>query len=454
MRLIPLLLKETTFEPFYTRALKPILESIFKEKYIGGYFEIQDDAQFGDTVRAHTGIEITTTQAYLNNNFPQFPFMTLRGKKLELDIRGGASGIHRHDSEAIRLRAQGEFLERLSVAVPIEHIKGATFDMKRMKDLLPTRAQTKKLWGIGSMQVPIEHVYYGLPRSDDFDYMQYGQPTSNGAAGHFDTRRALTSGILELIERDAFFMYWLNTLSPKKITLREETSPDALSHVLEKLKQYQVETHILDMTTDIAVPVVCVLLRAHTPDGFRIGLGTKAGFGGRDMIASALGEALGILNSAYHRKPFDVSTNQESPTPIVTQEDRYTLYTNKASGMALHFLLEHTEAIDYDAWCSVSGKVREHEALHRDTSHTLNYLIQIFKRRAQHDSRYTLHFHEYKNKLLSHFGYHVVKVFCEALYPLYLTEQYRNYAHPRIKEFLTRTHQEVFTENTSPHPFT
>ena len=77
---------------------------------------------------------------------------------------------------------------------------------------------------------------------------------SNGMAAHKNVDNAVEKAILEIIERDAILIHWINRISPNKITFRN-TTPEFVSNIREKIESIGYQLAILDLTLD-TVPVV------------------------------------------------------------------------------------------------------------------------------------------------------------------------------------------------------
>ena len=91
------------------------------------------------------------------------------------------------------------------------------------------------------------------------DSAEYGvekrirEPNTNGAAGMFTKESAILAGLEELIQRDGFLIFWLNTIPPPRID--PESIDDAeIKTIVAKIKRYNMTPTILDITTDIGLP--------------------------------------------------------------------------------------------------------------------------------------------------------------------------------------------------------
>jgi ribosomal protein S12 methylthiotransferase accessory factor len=112
-------------------------------------------------------------------------------------------------------------------------------------------------------------------------------PLSIGCAAGMSPESAMLGGLLELIERDAVALWWRGGRRGRAIALEEPALVDAAVRLVQ-LRQGCMDrrTCLLDITTDIAVPVVAALSFSTGGDGFC--LGTAA----RSSLASAAGAAL------------------------------------------------------------------------------------------------------------------------------------------------------------------
>ncbi|MFZ2189888.1 MAG: YcaO-like family protein, partial [Candidatus Magasanikiibacteriota bacterium] len=98
---------------------------------------------------------------------------------------------------------------------------------------------------------------------------------TTGIATHPVRTSALVSGVLEVIERDAYMITWLNQLSLPRIDLAELSSRNAsLGELLKICHQYGFRLHAVRLLTDAPTHAVCVILEdlSGTLPKFSIGL--------------------------------------------------------------------------------------------------------------------------------------------------------------------------------------
>ncbi len=454
------------FDSIYAKLITPILNSVFNDKYIGGIFEVNNDSFFSDAVKKLTGLEISLQSKRLNNNLPKLINTGIFGKKMNFSVHAGSTEYYSDAGKALsNIKAKGEFLERLSSIAPIDLLSQCDFSFKNVLSKTPRELSAKKLFGYGYKKVPLASVYYGLARgSKKRNGLKIAyQPTTNGGAGHFDYRTAVLSGILELIQRDAFLVHWLNTVSPQKIDIdtyleRKKSNVTAfieLYSLVKDFKKYNLEYYFLNITSDIPVPAVCCVLVSNSPTGRRISLGASAGFNTDSILLSSATEATGVMGSIYFKEPFDLGDTYEPfSNRKLGRDERMLVYLNDKNYEKFKFFIANETLITISDWMSVQGTIPDYELLNNNVKKSLSYLKGLFNARKKYNKDYEVLAYEIKNKLLKLFNYKVVRMMCPALYQLYLVEHYADQNHPRLTEFSKNKNLEKIVKlNTWPHPF-
>jgi ribosomal protein S12 methylthiotransferase accessory factor len=166
-----------------------------------------------------------------------------------------------------------EALERYSGLMPPKSSLWGTFSRLRSTALLPTdlplfsaheyaqpgfpfepfdpQRRIRWNWGYNiterrAVLVPTSAAWYG------YDDSLLGE-CSSGIAAHTSRACALANGVLELVERDAFMLHWLHKISPVKLD-PDEADPRS-RHVLDSVQEKGYTVHVLDLTTDLRIPV-------------------------------------------------------------------------------------------------------------------------------------------------------------------------------------------------------
>jgi ribosomal protein S12 methylthiotransferase accessory factor len=168
--------------------------------------------------------------------------------------------------------------------------------------------------------VPSSAAWYG------YDDGLLGE-TSNGVAAHSAYGAALLNGVLELVERDAFMIHWLNHLSPPRIAF-QDVADEFSSDLVRAVQATGYTVHLLDITTDLGIPVMLAIgIRS---DRSRPALILGAGASARRGFA--LRRALSELYAAT----FAPTALWRLPPPLKLDD--------------VHTLADHSRAYAHPAW--------------------------------------------------------------------------------------------------------
>ena len=99
-------------------------------------------------------------------------------------------------------------------------------------------------------------------------------PISTGAAAGRSLKEALYRGICEAVERDAFMITYLNKISPPIIDLTF-LKDNRIQKFLTIFNRYNLELYVLDITTNIGLPTVFVVIIDKTGIGPAVSVGAK-----------------------------------------------------------------------------------------------------------------------------------------------------------------------------------
>jgi len=114
---------------------------------------------------------------------------------------------------------------------------------------------------------------------------QYTKSTSSGAAAHSKQEKVLTHAVFEIIERDAFMIYWLNKLEMPIID--NQSVPRCLYSRILKLQNLGYILIIRNIGLDIAPVIFISVKNSH---GNYVTCGMASGSNAENMIESALSE--------------------------------------------------------------------------------------------------------------------------------------------------------------------
>lgn len=418
---------------------------------VGLYFETDEEEFFLNRVRSFFNNTIPCgvfknipTQ---DQSFPQINNISYTVTTKELTIFAGATD---KDKRLLQLKAKGELLERLATYVPLTLWKKKNFNKELLLKETMSPEWATSLLGFKSKRLKKSQVYWGM------SHLTTSQATTtSGGAGHFSYTTAILNAWLELIERDSFLVYWLNTLSPKHIDISScsKNSPQSyLQELLAMCKRYNLTYYFLDTTTDVAVPSCCCVLVSESPTGRRLALGASAGFGGEKVLEAAMSEAISVLRVHFFKEPYTITAPyQPFSNKEITREVRLRTYFTEEMFKHFSFFVASKEKVSFESWKAVPEYKDVSEITERQQ---LAHLKKVFKILAKEDPLYEVFYLPISNTLLKEFNYHVVRVFCDGLIPLYLNEAQAVPHHPRIKSFVKKMKLEnVARLHPWPHPF-
>lgn len=122
-------------------------------------------------------------------------------------------------------------------------------------------------------------------------------------------QEAILAGLLELIERDAAMIWYLNRLPAQKIPHEVIENSPALALLLGGARRYNLRVRLLSLPTDFPVHAVVALVEDDSGHKPALTVGSKANFSLGDAAQGALTEAL-YNRLVYRREHLD-----ERPLP-------------------------------------------------------------------------------------------------------------------------------------------
>lgn len=164
---------------------------------------------------------------------------------------------------------------------------------------------------------------------------------TTGLATHPQRTQALLSGALEVIERDAYIITWLNQLSPPRMDLTElALQSESLAQLLARCKQYRLIPHALQLPTDAPAYAICAVLEDATGASPRFSCGLKANRNPALAVEGAILEALRAHKGVRMQK----MSPQNNPVPStkvadIIQYDRLLYWSEDNRSDRLAFLI-------------------------------------------------------------------------------------------------------------------
>jgi len=259
-----------------------------------------------------------------------------------------------------------EILSNGSAILP-EHFAGFSSEQRARKSRLTLREDAEYLWIQGQSLTacaPIwlpAQVVSGAHGGKNF-HAQKGEPIiitpiTTGLATGPTVEFARLGGILEIIERDAFMITWLNQLTPTRIDLQAlRSSTTDLDTLLRMCERYRLQVEVIRLPTDAPAYSVCAIVRDASPVGPSVTLGLRADRRLAHAAESAILEALRMRYSIRYRLAAGTfGGNKQKET--VNHADRADYWTVGNRHTMLDFLtIGNTSAEMREPWENDSEK--------------------------------------------------------------------------------------------------
>ena len=190
--------------------------------------------------------------------------------------------------------------------------------------------------------VPAFMVY--LPYNK-YEFGALHAPSSSAGLACADTvEEATEKAILELIERDAFTVFWLNKLSPPRIVIDDLPNSDQLK---ERFKFLNIKYDIFDITSDFQIPITAVFCFGDSSFGYVAAMGLGTSFDSTHSLKKALIEnALGRRAIYFYRKKSPNKKYLLDFKDVTSFHDHGYLYsTDQSLKENLSFLLDFSKNV-------------------------------------------------------------------------------------------------------------
>ena len=151
----------------------------------------------------------------------------------------------------------------------------------------------------------VSPVYWNSPLLEGKKEQTIWTPITTGLATWPTRIGALLAGALEVIERDAYMIMWLNQLSLPRIDMEEfRASNTTLDSLIRTCERYRLRVHVMHLPTDAPTDVVCAVIEDTTGHAPLFAIGAKAH---RDIVHSIEGESskrcgIGRMRGIEHRR--------------------------------------------------------------------------------------------------------------------------------------------------------
>ncbi|MBF0110463.1 MAG: YcaO-like family protein [Magnetococcales bacterium] len=373
------------------------------------------------------------------DDFPNFHNFIVQGRTLSGQIVN-ASGFDQERSLA-SLKAIGEFIERYSLLsasdphiivtgarkdligpvlgldqLPLftdEQLASPDFPWKGYTDTLYEWTEVKELGGTSRILVPVDLLSLHKPS-------RIGLMGSTGAAAHTDETKALISGILELVERDALSIVWETQAVTPRIACNAGWHFKETRQLIDQLEAADQQVILRDITTDIGVPVVAAVIRDRRERRPCLVLGAGAALSLVEACKRALDEAIAVwlwMRDEHGKR--ETTLERVAPLAFDAVEPMW-----QAVLYGFREMLHDTRILTASSKDSVA---RPHEATGMSPSESLERLCSRLK-----VCGIDVYFRSILAPELNDLGWYVTRVIAPDLVPLGFGSLCRPLGHPRL----------------------
>lgn len=262
-------------------------------------------------------------------------------------------------------------------------------------------------------------------------------PTTTGAASQDSLNKSNLNGLLEVIERDAFMINYLNKLSRNIIDI-EHSSNNKLKEIHEYIKRYNLDLFIVDISTDVPVYVIMSIIIDKTGLGPAVSVGLKSSLSLKDAILGSIEETLHVrpwARGVMIKNDSNIKKSKNKKSFVSTMEERALLWSDRKSIDNIKFFLR--------------GEKIKMKEIKKSKTHSLKDLIQWFRQQRQ-DIFYVDLTPSYFQKE----NIYISKVIVPGFQPLYMDERFPRFANQRLRDVpLKLGFHPLKKINNFPHPF-
>jgi len=262
---------------------------------------------------------------------------------------------------------------------------------------------------------------------------------STGAAFYTSLEGAILKGLLEIIERDAFMISYLNKL-PRNIIEINSLKTKVFKKVSNQIGRYNLKLYVLDISTEVPVYSILALIIDKTGIGPVLSLGMSSNVILEDAVIGAMEEA--CQGNYWARKELMETRRKEikaiikRKSSISTFRERMLLWAKPYMIKKIQFFLE-------------GRKISSVKKLSKKKVNNLNELINWFKKR-----KIDVIYVDLTPRVFRKYNFYVVKVLIPNFQPLYLEESKACYLRERLKEIPAQIGFKPIKKLYSfPHPF-
>ena len=175
---------------------------------------------------------------------------------------------------------------------------------------------------------------------------------TTGLGTHPVREEALLSGALEIIERDAYMIMWLNQLTLPRIDLDDLSAQShSLKILLDRCARYRLRPHVVRMLTDAPAYAFCAIIEDETGLEPRVTIGMKSHRDPAVCAEKALTEALRARRGTRNLLANFTDADRNKTAREIGHYDRLTYWATGDRYTKLAFLHQGTlQKLTREVW--------------------------------------------------------------------------------------------------------
>lgn len=271
---------------------------------------------------------------------------------------------------------------------------------------------------------------------------------TTGLATGQSLEEAITKGILEVIERDAFMISYLNKLSLPVVDLEDLAEQDSdLQKIIRSFERYKLETYLVQLITDFPVHAYLSIVIDRTGLGPAVAVGASADFDLKKCLTDALAESLTVRLSLKYSSSVEIQ-----PLEKLDRRGRLKFWAQMENLPKIDFFLQGPKIKLEIAKDKHFFKKNDFEKKYFRRAYfkkKLGILKSELKRK-----KYEACWVELTDQDIKKLGFRCVQVVIPQLQPMHLYEAIPYFSGRRLKEIPKKFGYDPLDQvNQIPHPF-
>lgn len=315
--------------------------------------------------------------------------------------------------------------------------KNLYFDEETEFKWIPARSLSRKNSTLIPAQLASAH-YWRTEGSKKEPMLRWTITT--GLATGQTIEEAVFRGILEVIERDAFMITYLNMLSPTVLDNEYLSKSDEdIREILGRFKKYNLTVKLLKLITDIPVTVIGAVILDSSKKGPAFVIGAKADTNLKEAVLGALSEALSVRYAFKHKWKDPVNLKK------INREERVAYWFDMEKSKKIEFL--------------TSGKIVQETVDQKKNIYAKNIVGENYKEKLQSlvalfKDTHEIFYVDLTNPEMKRLNIYSVFVIIPDFQPMHLDESIPYLGGARLKSVPeSQGYKSAKPLNPEPHPF-